>query len=584
MFALQVLHIDLLDESGDHMPDVRNIFLDISSEGQKPRRYFMGNFANTKKIFYDSITHFTNGPVVLNLNYGPLRYHLLGVSTVNILLEDKKNLWNKNYLPFGKHGAEPLFKLCYIIYPVSTYYQFFLNEVSCLRQITNSWRKDYIIAEIELNHSLHSIEKGPRNKYTIGRFNAHDNASMYASHNMIFSFTSNVTITIYSKTLFGESILGTISFTPLIEVLNNLSSYKNNENIKDEIDIISRFMKDNTLSDEEIAKGGLLMFKRDYVNDTTEFILSNQENLNTQKMNLSGETGGLYEFTFTIKKCHDVADHIFPKTLLNNMRNNFVLLKTEMEDFRNNLKSFIDAENSFVHSNTNKILSNESEISSLHFSKPTSGNHVEILVDGLATFKRYYEIMMQAKHSINIIGWEISLGFGLIVSHQSKINPPKYCDLNSRWITLEDVLVSKAKENVKIKIIVWRHELLSYLTRYLYLGEIAIENEVAKLEKRCKKLDLKMKVFHSSRLDKDSLYSDPFLEYKEDIIIIIAGNPQGLISSHHEKLVLIDPECPNNTYAFTGGFDIARGRFDQPLHLVPRPEKKKKKKKSVRRD
>lgn len=35
MFALQVLHIELLDV--DHLPDVRNIFLDISSEGQKPR-------------------------------------------------------------------------------------------------------------------------------------------------------------------------------------------------------------------------------------------------------------------------------------------------------------------------------------------------------------------------------------------------------------------------------------------------------------------------------------------------------------------------------------------------------------------
>jgi len=53
--------------------------------------------------------------------------------------------------------------------------------------------------------------------------------------------------------------------------------------------------------------------------------------------------------------------------------------------------------------------------------------------------------------------------------------------------------------------------------------------------------------------------------------VIIAGNPKGLISAHHEKLLLIDPECPSNTIAFTGGFDIARGRYDQPAHLVPVP-------------
>lgn len=56
----------------------------------------MGNFANKKKMFYESIVHYTNGPVVLNLNYGPLRYHLLGVSTVYIFLEDKNSLGKEN--------------------------------------------------------------------------------------------------------------------------------------------------------------------------------------------------------------------------------------------------------------------------------------------------------------------------------------------------------------------------------------------------------------------------------------------------------------------------------------------------------
>jgi len=38
-----------------------------------------------------------------------------------------------------------------------------------------------------------------------------------------------------------------------------------------------------------------------------------------------------------------------------------------------------------------------------------------------------------------------------------------------------------------------------------------------------------------------------------NIIVIIAGNPRGLISSHHEKLVLVDGECADgNAVAFIG--------------------------------
>merc|ERR1712224_979692 len=57
----------------------------------------------------------------------------------------------------------------------------------------------------------------------------------------------------------------------------------------------------------------------------------------------------------------------------------------------------------------------------------------------------------------------------------------------------------------------------------------------------------------------------------ETIVVIIAGNPRGLISCHHEKLLLIDPECSNNCMAFTGGFDVARGRYDQPEHKIYSP-------------
>lgn len=37
---------------------------------------------------------------------------------------------------------------------------------------------------------------------------------------------------------------------------------------------------------------------------------------------------------------------------------------------------------------------------------------------------------------------------------------------------------------VTTRIVVWRHR-LSYVTRYLFLGEVSIEAEAAKMEKRC---------------------------------------------------------------------------------------------------
>jgi phosphatidylserine/phosphatidylglycerophosphate/cardiolipin synthase-like enzyme len=154
--------------------------------------------------------------------------------------------------------------------------------------------------------------------------------------------------------------------------------------------------------------------------------------------------------------------------------------------------------------------------------------------------------------------------------------------------------LSKAKEGVVVRVVVWRHELLSYVTRFLYLGEVTIEAEVAKLEKRCKKLGLVIRVIHTSRVSVRAIcllvrgvvkfnrgglfsqanaasYANPTDSGDANIIIVIAGNPKGIISTHHEKLLLIDPECPKHTVAFTGGFDIARGRFDQSAHLVPLP-------------
>ena len=78
------------------------------------------------------------------------------------------------------------------------------------------------------------------------------------------------------------------------------------------------------------------------------------------------------------------------------------------------------------------------DVSSREFSEPTIFNHVELLIDGYDTFKRYYEMMMAAQHSINILAWEINLSFGLILAQQASAPLPAHYDPSgNKWITLE---------------------------------------------------------------------------------------------------------------------------------------------------
>lgn len=103
--------------------------------------------------------------------------------------------------------------------------------------------------------------------------------------------------------------------------------------------------------------------------------------------------------------------------------------------------------------------------------------------------------MMQAQHSISILAWELSLSFGLVLTKDA-INPPPIIDPQAKWVTLEDVLIDRAMNGVLSKIIVWRHR-LSYVTRYLFLGEVSIEAEAAKLEKRCLLHGVAIRVIHT---------------------------------------------------------------------------------------
>jgi hypothetical protein len=44
---------------------------------------------------------------------------------------------------------------------------------------------------------------------------------------------------------------------------------------------------------------------------------------------------------------------------------------------------------------------------------------------------------------------------------------------------------------------VWRHQFLSYLSRYFYLGEVTIEREIKKLQQEGLNRGLKVVVYHT---------------------------------------------------------------------------------------
>jgi len=631
MYAVQIHTLELVAVNNNEIQKPRNLFLDISSEGQRPRRYFMGAFSKPSVRSFESIVHFTNSAVTLNLNYGPFRYHFLGVHTVYEFLDNFEALKNIQYLTFGRRGKSPLFKLSYSVSLIQCAYRFLLNEVTCLKQISSAWRQDDLYADVEFNHSIHSIDHRPRNRYELGRFVSYDISSVQSIHNFSFSTLTNFVITFGVKSLFSDYILSTFKFTPLQEMLNNIrfrqqtrrknknnsnnltdmstsnntdtldsNTYNNNNNnggqtqqqMSEDFEEECQLDSDNVvnLQTENIGTtttAGLLFTKYDSEGTSTKFIemdINNNETI-THRITISSPEGGTYEllFSLSLDKESLVNYSSIPKKLWSPRPNtNAIIVREDKQNSSSQSKfssrhSFQSSEVALSdfssRSEDSENKSNFVSIDSRHFSLPTFHNYVEILIDGKATFKRYYELMMRAEHSISILAWELSLGFGLILARNAKPPLPSLFDPTLKWITLEDVLLSKAKEGVKIRIIVWRHELLSHLNRFLYLGEITVEREVAKLERRCKKIGLNIRVFHTigNMPEVTTPYADPF-NFPSDvhILVIIAGNPKGLISCHHEKLLLIDAECPQHTVAFTGGFDIARGRYDEPSHPIPK--------------
>ncbi|KAN0041209.1 hypothetical protein ACTFIV_003745 [Dictyostelium citrinum] len=666
MFVLQIHSVTFYNSSTQTKS--RNVFLDISNENQPSRRYFVGRFSTSSTKSCESIIHISKTPITVHLSYGPLMYHDLGPQTIyDFLYEDKKNLGQKKFLTFGRRG--PLYHVCYSIQPVKYSYGFSLSRISCLKQITSY--KDQLYAEVEFNHSTQSIGPGPTNRYHLGSFVSHDVTDIHSVHNLSFQSLVNFVLTFYIKTSTAEYVLGTLKFTPIYEMPNNNSSSSNssinnsnnsnklsptlppilttnsvansnsnnNNNNNNNNNYSNWIIKTNDINDlkDKQNTGGLYCYRNS--DDNVHTFLQNESSISKKITLTSPEGKGSYEFVFNLLKTDFMmisstqdnqnqttnyeAEHIdFNHKYQINSTSTLKFSNQQLQQQQQqNQKLPSDQTNEYNQSNISN--NNDSlEISTNSFSIQTEDNQVEVLIDGLQTFRRYYEIMMNSQHSISILAWELTFSFGLVMTKNVKSELPQHVDPMSKWITLEDVLISKVLDGVNVRIIVWRHELLSHVTRFLYLGEVTIEREVSKLEKRCKRLGVVCNVFHTHNMPGlDSEFADinsPYLHYdhsksqssknnnqnnntnnqnnnnqnnnysssgtseklKNDkkkkqhipsITVVIVGNPQGILSSHHEKLLLADSECPDHCVAFTGGFDIARGRYDQPLHQIPRP-------------
>lgn len=67
MFRLCVRSVALTWPSGQAARPTGKVFLDVSSEGEPPRRFYLGHFDAPGTKDYDHLTHLTHAPVTLKV-------------------------------------------------------------------------------------------------------------------------------------------------------------------------------------------------------------------------------------------------------------------------------------------------------------------------------------------------------------------------------------------------------------------------------------------------------------------------------------------------------------------------------------
>lgn len=167
----------------------------------------------------------------------------------------------------------------------------------------------------------------------------------------------------------------------------------------------------------------------------------------------------------------------------------------------------------------------------------SGGNTVEPLIDGEAVYSRIGSAIGLAQHSICIAAWDLALDASLGVA-------PSF-GVGAAATTLEDALLSRALHGVRIRIIVWRPapQLPTLLC--------PIASAVSAFSRRCHRLSLPVSVLSAADVVPNAALLAP-LDDSVAISVVLVSGPGGVLSAHHEKIVLIDPDCPAHTVAFVG--------------------------------
>jgi hypothetical protein len=196
------------------------------------------------------------------------------------------------------------------------------------------------------------------------------------------------------------------------------------------------------------------------------------ETLITKTLNLSSPEGGSYVIVLSLTKEKEGmgGDHVVPAHLWNFVsRRNYYLLRgnePELDAIHHDAQSDngVHGKEAMVVQGTTRIGAKDIDgdmVTSDSFSNWTRGNDVDVLIDGLETFERMFEVllrqavlslsslvrsfthisplqcMMLAQHSISILAWEVSLSFGLILVQRAKISIPPLTPPSAKWVSLE---------------------------------------------------------------------------------------------------------------------------------------------------
>ena len=167
--------------------------------------------------------------------------------------------------------------------------------------------------------------------------------------------------------MFSDHIIGTLRFIPFGEINNlpeNMESMKNMRSA---------------------SNGGLLFLKHRYDELSNANLLFINDNANeiTEKLALASsidESGALYEIIFTLKR-----ELLEPTSILHSNPKSWDFIVS-----RESMQAIIEKFKRIPNSESNPLVES---VSNDTFGDTTFDNNVEILIDGVDTFRRYYEVI-----------------------------------------------------------------------------------------------------------------------------------------------------------------------------------------------